>query len=373
MSTKIIAMYLPQYHSIPENDNFWGKGFTDWVTVKKATPLFGGHAQPKVPLNNNYYDLSVKENVKWQAELAVSNGIYGFGIYHYWFNNEKNLLTKPAEIIRDNDDICINYFLAWDNANWKRSWSNIEGNAWAPIADRKNNNGPQILIEYILGNETDWENHYQSVKTHFIKKKYMKIDNKPIFVILQYSADIKRMCDYWNTLAIKDGFSGIHFIFKYKSEGKFVKKALIPLSENQFVYEPNYSGWIGAGAYQLAVHKIKRKMGLYNSLRIFDYDSIWNSILYNANHKFKSKNIVLGAFVSYDDSPRRGAQGTIVRGASPEKFKKYMKELIQIAQTQDKEYIFITAWNEWGEGAVLEPDTQYEYAYLDVIKELTQQ
>lgn len=100
--TKIIAMYLPQYHCIPENDEFWGKGFTDWVTVKKAEPLFVGHDQPRVPLGNNYYDLSLKDNIVWQAKLAKQYGIDGFGIYHYWFNNDKNILTKPAEIILEN-------------------------------------------------------------------------------------------------------------------------------------------------------------------------------------------------------------------------------------------------------------------------------
>ena len=133
MKTKLIAWYLPQYHCIPENNVFWGEGFTDWVTVKKARPLFKGHQQPKTPLNNNYYDLSIKENVTWQAKLAKDYGIYGFGIYHYWFNNEKNLLTKPLEIIYNNKEIDIHYFMAWDNANWKRSWSAIEGNSWAPI------------------------------------------------------------------------------------------------------------------------------------------------------------------------------------------------------------------------------------------------
>ena len=134
---QIIALYLPQYHRIPENDKFWGDGFTDWVTVKNAKSLFDGHQQPRVPLNDNYYDLSLKENVAWQAQLAKEYGIDGFGVYHYWFNNEQNLLTKPAEIIRDNDDIDINYFFVWDNGNWIRSWSNVAGNDWAPIAEKK--------------------------------------------------------------------------------------------------------------------------------------------------------------------------------------------------------------------------------------------
>ena len=110
MKTKLITWYLPQYHRIPENDEFWGEGFTDWVAVKKAQPLFKGHQQPRVPMSNNYYDLSIKDNIVWQAKLAKENGIYGFGIYHYWFNNEKNLLTKPVEIIYDNKDIDINFF-----------------------------------------------------------------------------------------------------------------------------------------------------------------------------------------------------------------------------------------------------------------------
>ena len=99
MKTKVVAMYLPQYHSIPENDKFWGKGFTDWVSVRNSKPLFDGHNQPRVPENNYYYNLSVEDDVRWQAKLAKENGVYGFGIYHYWFNNEKNLLTKPAEIM----------------------------------------------------------------------------------------------------------------------------------------------------------------------------------------------------------------------------------------------------------------------------------
>ena len=107
MKPKILAMYLPQYHQIPENDAFWGKGFTDWISVRNAKPLFEGHQQPKVPLNDNYYDLSEKSNIAWQAHIAKEYGISGFGIYHYWFNSEKNLLTRPAEIIHENEDIDI--------------------------------------------------------------------------------------------------------------------------------------------------------------------------------------------------------------------------------------------------------------------------
>ena len=113
-NTKIFAMYLPQFHCIPENDEFWGKDFTDWVTVKNAVPLFEGHQQPRVPYNGNYYDSSLVESVEWQSKVASDYGVYGFGVYHYWFNNEKNLLTRPAEIMRDSTRINTKYFFIWD-------------------------------------------------------------------------------------------------------------------------------------------------------------------------------------------------------------------------------------------------------------------
>jgi hypothetical protein len=182
-----------------------GKGFTDWVTVKKAQPLFKGHQQPRIPLNNNYYDLSIKENVKWQAKLAKEYGIFGFGIYHYWFNNEKNLLTKPLDIIYANKEIDIHYYLAWDNASWKRSWSAVDGNAWAPIADNQDHSKESgILIPYIVGNESDWTNHYNHLRPYFKDVRYIKVNNKPMFTILQYDENIEKMCCHWNSMAQKD-------------------------------------------------------------------------------------------------------------------------------------------------------------------------
>lgn len=365
MKTKLIAWYLPQYHNIPENDEFWGKGFTDWVTVRKARPLYKGHLQPKVPLNNNYYDLSIKENVVWQAKLAKDNGIHGFGIYHYWFNDEKNLLTKPAEIIYDNQDIDINYFFAWDNASWIRSWSAINGNVWASIAekkyDRHKDNG--ILIPYILGKEKEWENHFNHI-LHFLKdKRYIKVANKPVFVILQYDEDIKKMCKYWNDLAKKNGFAGIHFIFKNKRWFNWDENAI------RFNYEPHYDGWDNPTMWERRIEKIKTIVKISSKNYFYNYDTIWKRIIKNA--KEASPNELLGAFVGFDDSPRRINNGRIVKGASPEKFKQYLSKLIDISEKQNKDFIFITAWNEWGEGAYLEPDNINKYNYLSVIRELT--
>lgn len=363
--TKIIAMYLPQYHCIPENDEFWGKGYTDWVTVKKAEPLYEGHYQPQVPLNDNYYDLSEKKSVKWQAKLAHDHGIYGFGVYHYWFNNEKNLLTKPAEIIRDNDDVNINYFFCWDNGNWKRSWSNVPGNDWVPIADIPSSkpNEPQILIPYILGSEPDWINHYNYLSSHFQSERYIKIDNKPVFCIFGYSKNLLPMCECWNECAKKEGFNGVHIIFKNPRENN------LPPKTPRYNYEPHATGWWTPlsiwGRFLRKIHLFQPKV---YDVTYYDYDNLWQKILSNAK-KHPEKELCHGAFVSYDDSPRRGKlKSRIIKGASPQKFEKYMSELVKISNNQDKDFIFLTAWNEWGEGAYLEPDTNNSYNYLKALK-----
>lgn len=362
MKPKIIAMYLPQFHQIPENDEFWGEGFTDWVTVKNAKPLFEGHRQPRVPLNNNYYDLSLKDNVEWQCKLAHDYGIYGFGVYHYWFNNEKNLLTKPAEIMRDNEKIQTKYFLVWDNASWKRSWSNVEGNDWAPVVDNKslNHEGHRILIPYILGEESDWRNHYDALKSHFFSQNYMKHGNKPVFSIFGYSNKILEMCESWNRWAKEDGFEGIFFIFRNSNK--------VPHNLFRYNYEPHTAGWINTNIINRGINKILMIFNLNHKMRIFKYNKIWQKILKDAGN-CKDEKLFYGAFVSYDDTPRRGKmKSKIVKGETPHMFYRYFRQLLQIAEKQGKEYVFLTAWNEWGEGAYLEPDMDNSYSFLEALK-----
>lgn len=360
---KIIAMYLPQFHSITENDEFWGKGFTDWVTVRASCPLFKGHLQPRVPLNNNYYDLSVKENVEWQCDLAHKFGIFAFGVYHYWFNDNKNLLTKPAEIMRDSDSIKTKYFFTWDNCSWVRSWSNVKGNDWSPIVDNKLiKSGPRILIEYILGEEDSWKRHYEYVKSHFFSENYLKIKNKPVFSIINYNEDIKKMCDYWNELAIRDGFDGMYFIFKYSPALKY------PQNIQLYNYEPHCSAWFNVGIITRIKNRILKHFKLDKRIYKYDYDKVWKTLLENAK-LHNEPNFLHGAFIGYDDSPRRGKnRSRIIIGGTPEKFEKYLGDLLNISRKQNKEYIFLTAWNEWGEGAYLEPDQTTKYGYLNALK-----
>ena len=360
MKPKILAMYLPQYHQIPENDAFWGKGFTDWISVRNAKPLFEGHQQPKVPLNDNYYDLSEKSNIAWQAHIAKEYGISGFGIYHYWFNSEKNLLTRPAEIIHENEDIDIEYFFAWDNISWRRTWSNVSGNDWAPNNDAGSpHHGNGILLEYILGSKAEWEQHFNYLLAYFKDKRYIKIDGKPLFVIFHYSNDIKKMCDYWDQLAKANGFAGINIVYRHSITYK------LPKGEQYFYYEPSASSW------DLLPNKIYRRllrqMGLTLGPHYFSYEKVWRRLL-RLMGRHPEKQVWLSGFINYDDTPRRGKKGTIFKGGNAMVFGQYLSQLLQIAQQQQKPYVLLIAWNEWSEGAYLEPDSTNRYSYLETLK-----
>ena len=355
---KVFAMYLPQYHETEVNNKFWGKGFTDWVSVKKAVPLFEEHEQPQIPMNNNYYDLSKVESIRWQAEIAKKYGIDGWGIYHYWFNSNDRTLTKPAEILLDNKDIDMPFFFAWDNASWKRTWSKIQGNDWAPNTDANiERKGPEVLIEYRVGSEEDWKIHFDYLLPYFKDSRYIKHDNKILFLIYNYSDEIQRMVEYWDKLAKENGFAGIECVFSYNPMHG------IPKSAYKFRYEPLYSGW---GGLWDRTKRLVFRNAVQTDIKLFSYSYVWKNLIRNARTCHDDR-MYYGAFVNYD-SPRRGKKGKAIIGGTPELFEKYLKQLLSICEKKKKPFVFLTAWNEWGEGAHLEPDQIHQFSYLEALK-----
>lgn len=357
----IIAFYLPQYHTIPENDEWWGKGFTDWVNVKKAGPLFDGHMQPRIPLNNNYYDLSTVEAIRWQARLARQYGVDGFCIYHYWFNG-KLLLEKPAEILLANKDIDISFCFSWANEPWARTW---DGKAH------------QILIAQSYGNATDWKRQFEYLLPFFRDDRYMKIDSAPVFVIYKSQSIpcAAEMMDYWNTLATEAGFNGIHFVETLR-DGHTDKRNLPFRSKVEF--EPaNILNSISTA--RLYCDRLRRAViGLTN--RLTDRDMLRNPIMHFGDiaHKALCAHAPAGtwggAFVGWDNTPRKRLSGTIILPPTREEFKAYLKA--KIAKTRNvykTNYIFINAWNEWAEGTMLEPEETTRHQYLEVIKEIKEE
>lgn len=363
---KIIANYLPQYHRIPENDRWWGEGYTDWVATKNARPVFSEHLQPRVPLNDNYYDLADPAVLEWQARLARQYGIWGFGIYHYWFSPEQNLLTKPAENLLKCPQVDINYLLIWDNSSWIRSWSNVEGNDWAPsfddaneVAEEERGRDYGTLAKLDYGGKEAWKKHFDYLLPFFCDERYMKIEGKPVFGFMVPDRDVallQEMFAYWDDLAKQNDLPGV-----------------IPLARNSwrgrefdygFDYRPSSTNSIRD---LLTVGVSNRLNKRWPHLRKRSYDSVWRKIIASAR-KCKDAKSLYGGFVGYDDTPRRGDKALIITGQTPEKFQRYLSELIDVAVSQDKEFLFLTAWNEWGEGAYLEPDTKNGFAYLEAIK-----
>lgn len=218
-------MYLPQYHTFKENDEWWGKGYTEWTAVKRAKKLYKNHIQPRIP-KNGYYDLNYdfENTLKMQSNLMKKYNIYALCFYHYWFNG-KILMGTPMEKLLENTHIDLKYTICWANETWTRTWY-----------DKKN----EILMEQTYGDELDWTNHYNYLSRFFKDKRYLKIDNKPVLHIYK-SADIEclaEMRDLWNTLAIKDGFDGIYLVVG-NTNGKIEKRT--NCFDAYYNFEPGYS------------------------------------------------------------------------------------------------------------------------------------
>lgn len=360
--TKIVAMYLPQYHRIPENDMWWGEGYTDWKAVKDAKALYKTHRQPRVPINKFYYDLSDGNVIKHQAEVASRYGVYGFGVYHYWFNSNQVLLDKPAYLIKDNKDISTHYFFMWDNGSWKRTWSNVKfSNSWAPLYEHSNS-GPEILAKLDYGNKTDWKKHFDYLLPFFKDERYIQIDGKPLFGVFNQDNDssiLKEMFEYWDDLAKENGLNGVATLGRTNLAG-------VVVTDYQFDYEPCTHGWIGKSVIQRFYHKAVDGIRIkFKILKTYSYKRVWKRII---NDISDDKCYFPGAFVRYDDTPRRGNKSSIVIGESPEIFEDNMREFLKKCEEKKKDFAFITAWNEWGEGAYLEPDEDDGYAYLEALR-----
>lgn len=365
---KVIPVYLPQFHAIPENDEWWGKGFTEWVNVKGAKPLFEGHNQPRVPLNDNYYDLTDIETLKWQCKLAKDYGIYGFCMYHYWFSG-KVLLHKPMELLLSHPEIDIKYCISWANGEWRDTWKH------------KDQKQTKILIFDDCDNEKLWVDHFNYMLPFFKDKRYMCEDNKPILVI--YSPHLipklNKMLKLWDQMAKEEGFSGLTYI--YQSAASSIDRSW---DRSLFSYgiemNPGFVQNIGCNQFKYwlirNVGYLKRKLNIKRSLYIGkaereirheDYDAVWQKIL--SLRPNKGEKTIPCAFTDWDNSPRFGKNGYMYDGVSPEKFYHYFALLVENARKYYKsDKIFVFAWNEWAEGGYLEPDKLYGYGFLRAIK-----
>ncbi|WP_416327773.1 glycoside hydrolase family 99-like domain-containing protein [[Eubacterium] hominis] len=346
---KILAIYLPAFHREIFNDMAWGKGFTEWNNVKNGKKLYKGHIQPLIPLNDNYYDLSNKESIETQIKIAKQNKIDGFIFYHYWFGNDKKALYKPAEIMKNEIKEEFTYCFCWANHSWIKNWH-----------DKSN----ETIVNQIYGDEKEWDKHIKYLIPFFKDEKYIKIDGRPVLYIYNMN-DIKcfdKMLDYWNTSLKNNDIKPI-YIVEYISARN--KKNNCKKTEAVVEFEPLYTTFFDITFIQKLKRFLCKKL---NKIDFQDYDYIWNKII-NRKRTYNGINIQKGCFVKWDNSARKGHNCMIVKNDTPDKFKKNLESLINNnRKDSSNDFVVINAWNEWSEGAVLEPDQHYKYAYLESVK-----
>jgi hypothetical protein len=354
---RVIAFYLPQYHPIPENDEWWGKGFTEWTNVGRAKPLFRGHYQPRVPADLGYYDLRVPEVREQQAQMAKDAGIEGFCYWHYWFGNRKTLLERPFQEVLSSGKPDFPFCLGWANESWRAK-------VWNSVDTTKD----KVLIKQLyLGNEDDTL-HFNELLPAFKDKRYIKIDDKPIFFIYQPNNHpyIKEFIERWNNLAKENGFNdGLFFIGRITFE-----------EHMDFLLEQGFSSILlerfKLGRYTSIIDNVKT--AFINSirrrpLRTFLYKDAIKSF---TNSQINSKETAFPVIIpNWDHSPRSGRSGVILHGNSPQFFRKHIREIFDIIKNKkdSRKIVFLKSWNEWAEGNYIEPDLKYGRDYLEVLRD----
>ena len=360
---RIIAFYLPQFHSIPENDKWWGKGFTEWETLKKAKPLFEGHVQPKIPQNKNYYNLLDEQTFKWQIQIAKKNGIFGFCFYHYWFDGHL-LLEKPIEMYLKNPDLNFPFCLCWANPSWRSTWTG---------------EGKKVLIEQKYKGKEQWEKHFLYLLPFFKDSRYIKENGEPLLVIYDVSEipNLEEMVTYIRQRAVEEGFPGIKLLYQYYLSPQKDKEVRV-LFDYCINFQPIYA-LMNIEKRNVFLKMMRRlndfirntlnvniKNIAISDVRKTSYDDVWKQII---EEKPRDNKDIAGAFVGWDNTPRKGKQGRVIVGATPKKFEFYLKKLSELVKSKySTDYVFITAWNEWTEGSYLEPDEENGDDYLKVIK-----
>ncbi len=351
---RAIAFYLPQYHPIPENDQWWGKGFTEWTNVTKAEPLFSGHYQPHLPADLGFYDLRLPEVRQAQASLAQEYGIRGFCYYHYWFTG-KRLLERPVNEILATGQPEFPFCLCWANENWTRRWDGEE---------------QHLLAEQIYSEEDDRQ-HIQWLTKVFNDPNYIRIKDKPLFLVYRVSKipNPSRTTEIWREEARKFGVGEL-FLCKVES---FPLEHTNPQDDGfdaAVEFQPDW-GNLGKPLQRNRYWKLARKLGLANKAyaenKIYNYAEVVERMLQRLQPDYLRFPCVTP---SWDNTARRKSGATIFKGSTPELYESWLKAVVDQTSTKpdSDNLIFINAWNEWAEGNHLEPCQKWGHAYLEATR-----
>jgi lipopolysaccharide biosynthesis protein len=346
---RVIAFYLPQFHPTPENDKFWGKGFTEWTNVGKAKMLFKGHYQPRVPADLGYYDLRVPEVREEQAAMAREHGVEGFCYWHYWFGNGKRILERPFAEVLQSGKPDFPFCLGWANETWSGIWHG-EAN--------------KVLIEQKYPGREDYEQHFLSLVKAFKDPRYIKVDGRPLVYIYRplLIPDIAVFFEVWRSLAKQHGLPGIYFVgncLQFEQKDELLNFGFDAVSISRML-----------DIERLTTSKLKRGL-LYRvlkRLRVYDYEK---ASAYFIGDEEKDVSCIPTIIPNWDNSPRSGGKAYIMINSSPAKFKKHVSEALKTIQHKPPEnaLVFLKSWNEWAEGNYVEPDLVYGKGYLEALRD----
>lgn len=354
MDKRLIAIHLPQFHPFKENDEWWGKGFTEWTNVAKARPRFRGHYQPHIPADLGFYDLRLEESRIAQAELAQKYGIYGFCYYHYWFNGHQ-LMERPLEEILKSGKPDFPFMICWANENWTRAWDGSE---------------KQILIKQNYSDEDDREHIRFLCEHYFIDKRYIRINGKPVFCIYRSTLfpNMARSIENMRDEARKYGEE--LYICRFESFHTFGEEYLKPGFDAAVEFQPHidYTAHPMLSSLKEQINRVSLK---FFNTRMFpilaDYEKYYERELLE-QVSYKRYPCVVP---SWDNSSRRrGKNFSALKNSTPEKYETWLTKVVNMFEpfSDEENFVFINAWNEWAEGNHLEPDQKWGLGYLEATK-----
>lgn len=346
---KIFAYYLPQYHPIKENDLWWGKGFTEWVSVANAKPLFKGHRQPLIPEELGFYDLRLSESREHQAKLAKEYGISSFCYWHYWFEGRR-LLERPFNEVLKSKKPDFPFFLGWANHSWKGVFFGSKG---------------KTLVKQTYGGENDFNKHFDYLLEAFKDNRYTKVNGKPVLLIYhpREIPNCKKWMNFWRRLAKKSGFPGLHIIGENLD---------LSLKEKYGMDAVTYSRHrqIQSGNYQSKYIRWFKRNVLKNpfKLQVYRYK---DAMRYFLKNKITPKHEYPSIVPNWDTTARLKEKACILHGSTPDLFADHVDEVFNSIKhkSDDEKIVFLKSWNEWAEGNYVEPDTKYGRQYLEVLKD----
>jgi glycosyltransferase involved in cell wall biosynthesis len=340
---RLIAFFLPQFHPIPENDRWWGKGFTEWTNVTKARPLFPDHYQPRLPADLGFYDLRMPEVRAAQAELARAYGIHGFCYYHYWFDGQL-LLEQPFDEVLRRGEPNLPFCLCWANEPWTRRWDGRAGD----------------ILQAQSYSAADDLAHIRWLMPALADPRAITIDGKPVFIVYQSKdlPDPGRTADIWREEVLKAGLPGVYLI-SCETGWDAGWDATTAGFDAKVQFQPQFAILFGSGT-QIDV-------GSSGKLRVFDYQKAWSALANPAAVSYKRFDTVCP---SWDNTARAGERGVVLHGSTPQAYQRWLEHAIQklAAEPRDHRIVFLNAWNEWAEGCHLEPDQRYGRAYLEATR-----